>query len=71
MAKFSKQKMIDRLTAEGLADQITPEILAIMDNLDGQEATAMCWQRQIFDEPVLWVVGKDGTGEYVNENDCE
>ncbi len=71
MARFSKQRMIDRLTAEGLADKITPEIVAIMDNLDGQEAVANCWDRQVRGKHVLWVFGKDGSGEYVNENDCE
>lgn len=68
--KFYKERMIARLTKEGLADQITPEIIAIMDNLDGQEATASCWNRRVFGEPVYWVIGKDGTGEYVNEYDC-
>lgn len=68
---FSKKRMVYRLTSEGLADQITDEIMAIMDNLDGQEASASCWRRTVYEEPVLWVVGKDGKGEYVNEEDCE
>lgn len=68
--KFSKQKMIERLTAEGRADAITEGIITIMDNLDGQEATASCWKRQVYGEPVLYVYGKDGQGEYVNEADC-
>ena len=68
--KFSKQMMIDRLTREGRAEEITPDIEAIMDNLDGQTASASCWRRQVYDEPVLFVVGKDGVGKYVNENDC-
>ena len=68
--KFSKEKMIARLTAEGRADAITDGIIAIMDNLDGQEASASCWKRQVYDEPVLYVYGKDGHGEYVNEEDC-
>lgn len=68
--KFSKQRMIDRLIKEGLTDKITGEIIAIMDNLDGQEANASCWRRQVLDEPVYYVTGKDGHGEYVNENDC-
>lgn len=63
--------MVTRLVAAGLEDQITPEIEAIMDNLDGQDANPSCWRRQVYDEPVYWVVGKDGNGEYVNENDCE
>ena len=71
MSHFSKKKMIDRLNKEGLSNQITPEIISIMDNLDGRAASASCWRRQVYDEPVLWVVGKDGKGEYVNELDCE
>lgn len=67
---FKKELMIARLTKEGRSDQITDEILKIMDNLDGQPATASCWQRRVFDEPVLWVVGRDGIGMYVNEKDC-
>lgn len=68
--KFSKQKMIDRLTKEGNADKITDEIVVIMNNLDGQTANASCWRRQVYGEPVYWVVGKDGNGEYVSEYDC-
>ena len=69
--KFSKQRMINRLTKEGRADQINAEILAIMDNLDGQPADENCWQRRVQGEPVYYVLGKDGHGEYVNEADCE
>lgn len=67
---FSKAKMVERLTEEGRADMITEGILEIMDNLDGQEAISSCWRRQVHGEPVYWVVGKDGNGEYVNEDDC-
>ena len=68
---FSKEKMVARLIAEGRTDSLTPDIEAIMDNLDGQEATEHCWNRQVYGSPVLWVIGKDGVGEYVNEQDCE
>lgn len=68
--KFSKEKMIERITAEGREDMLTPDVISIMDNLDGQEALAQCWQRVVMDEPVFYVIGKDGNGEYVNENDC-
>ena len=67
---FSKQKMIDRITKEGRAELIDEQALKIMDNLDGCEASASCWERVVKDEPVLWVIGKDGNGEYVNEADC-
>lgn len=69
--KFCKDRMIARLTEEGRADAITDENLAIMDNLDGQEVNTTCWRRTVYDEPVYWVWGKDGHGQYVNENDCE
>ena len=68
--KFSKELMIKRVTEAGLADLMTDEIRRIMDNLDGQHATTSCWERQVMGAPVLWVVGKDGTGQYVNEEDC-
>lgn len=68
---FRKEKMVSRLIAEGRTDGLTPDIEAIMDNLDGQEATEHCWNRQVYGSPVLWVVGKNGVGDYVNEQDCE
>ena len=69
--EFSKQKMIERLEREGRAHLITNEVTAIMDNLDGQEASASNWERQVKGAPLLWVIGKVGKGEYVNERDCE
>lgn len=68
---FKKQKMINRLKKEGLGDKITDEIIAIMDDLDGQEANENCWNRKVHGEPVYYVYGKSGNGQYVNENDCE
>lgn len=68
--KFSKEKMIERITAEGREDMLTPDVISIMNNLDGQEAHTQCWKRVVMDEPVFYVIGKDGNGEYVNENDC-
>ena len=68
--KFYKEKMIERVTNEGRADLITPDVIEIMDNLDGCDANPSCWERQVHGEPVYWVVGKDGTGQYVNEKDC-
>lgn len=68
--KFSKQKMIDRVTAEGRADMIDDEVRAIMDDLDGQPASTACWERQANGQPVLWVIGKSGKGNYVRESDC-
>ena len=71
MLVFSKEKMLARLEREGRIGDVTEKELAIMDNLDGCEATRSCWQRQVYGDPVLYVIGKDGTGLYVNENDCE
>lgn len=68
---FKKAKMVQRLVEAGLADKITPDVEAIMDNLDGQEARSSCWRRVVYDEPVYWVEGKDGTGQYVADVDCE
>ena len=68
--RFSKQKMIDRITKEGRADMIDDEVIAIMDNLDGQEVHTNSWRRQVYGEPVLSCYGKDGKYYDVNENDC-
>lgn len=68
--KFYKELMIKRVTEMGKADMIDDTVMAIMDNLDGQEASASCWLRVVKGEPVYYVVGKDGKGDYVNENDC-
>lgn len=67
---FSKQKMIDRLTAEGRAQDIDDEALAIMDNLDGQPVGTNSWHRQVRNMPVYACRGKDGKVFDVNENDC-
>ena len=69
--KFYKEMMMDRLKKEGRLAEVDSESLAIMDNLDGQEATASCWNRVVYGEPVLFVRGKDGEGAYVNEADCK
>ncbi len=70
MLVFSKQKMIERLEKEGRSHMITDDDMAIMDNLDGCDVEANCWQRVVYDKPVFWCKGKDGTGHYVNEFDC-
>lgn len=71
MAIFKKALMIDRLRKEGRESMITEDDLRIMSNLDGQPTTASCWLRVVHGEPLLWVIGKDGNGQYVNEKDCE
>lgn len=67
---FKKERMVARLEREGRADLIDDEIRQIMDDLDGQEASTSCWNRRVYDEPVVLVVGKSGKSHYVNENDC-
>ena len=68
--KFSKDLMMKRLEKEGMLDQVDEEIIKIMDDLDGQQVSSNCWNRQVYDEPVYWCVGKSGEGQYVNELDC-
>jgi hypothetical protein len=67
---FSKKRMVARLKAEGHGDEIGDEANKVMDNLDGQPASTMNWQRMVHGEPLLWCTGKDGKGFYVNEADC-
>lgn len=69
--KFYKDLMIERVTKEGKADMITPDVIKIMDNLDGQEASESCWERVVKGAPILYVIGKDGRGDYVFEGDCK
>ena len=69
--RFSKQKMIERLTREGRSNMIDDSVLSIMDNLDGQEVTTSSWQRQVYGEPFMACRGKDGGYYNVNEEDCE
>lgn len=68
---FRKEKMVARIIAEGRTDMLTPEVDAIMTKLDGHEADSNCWRNVVHGEPVMFVRLADGTGEYVNEADCE
>lgn len=75
---FSKRRMLERLEKEGRAAELSPEVLAVMDALDGGEAIESCWRRRVYDEAVYYVhfagekapAGQEGKGEYVNEEDC-
>lgn len=62
--------MLDRIAEEGRMNLVDEDAKKMMDNLDGMEASPSCWRRVVHQEPVMWVVGKDGNGAYVNENDC-
>ncbi len=69
--KFSKKKMLDRIEKEGRMHLVGEAELAIMNDLDGQDVTASCWERVVKGLPVYYCIGKSGKGTYVNENDCE
>ena len=70
--KFSKEKMIERITREGRMEMIDEIVVEMMDNLDGQVASdrAGRWMPHMIGKPVMWVIGKDGLGEYVLGEDC-
>ncbi len=76
---YSARKTIDRVMHEPdpelsriRRDVIRqPEIIKILDDLDGQPATASNWRRQVHGDPVMYVVGRSGEGRYVSEDDCE
>lgn len=68
---FKKELMLKRIAAIGLSHLVGKEELAIMDNLDGQEVTPACWNRQVHGDPVYSCKGRDGKVYDVNEADCE
>ena len=68
--KFSKAKMIERLTNEGRASQIDTEVMHIMDKLDGKEAEKNHYKALIHDEEEYFV-RVDGVSYPVNKLDCE
>ena len=69
---FKKEKMIARIKAEGREEALEhPDVKRILEDLDGCEVEKNCWRRVVHGEPVYWVVGRNGTQEYVNEADCE
>lgn len=68
---FKKELMLKRVKAAGMMDLVDADALAIMDNLDGQEVSSACWNRQVNGAPVYSCTGKDGKVYDVNEEDCE
>lgn len=75
---FRKAKMLERLHGQGLTDEDIKKTCSyafeMMDAMDGKEASANCWRRVVFDEPVLYVEAELPNGEsgaYVAEEDCE
>lgn len=67
---FKKDLMMKRIEAQGMMHLVGEQEIAIMDNLDGQEVTSACWNRQIHDYPVYSCTGKDGKVYDVHEADC-
>lgn len=68
---FKKDLMLKRLANEGKTGLVNAQILAIMDNLDGQEVSTSSWSRQVYGDPVYSCQGKDGKFYDVNQADCE
>ena len=66
--KFYKVKMIKRLVKQGLVKKITPDIIDIMDKLDGKEVQEYCWQNVVMGENVGYIPEFE---MYVNLDDCE
>lgn len=67
---FKKDLMLKRIEAEGMGHLVGAQELAIMDNLDGQEVSSACWDRQVNGAPVYSCFGKDGKTYNVNEVNC-
>ena len=68
---FKMSKMIERVAKNGQSDMLTRDVIEEMKNLDGQEVSSACWNRQVYGEPVYSCVGKDGRTLIVSEYDCE
>ena len=66
--RFSKEKMIERLVKQGLAKEITPDVIEIMDKMDGKEVQEYNWRNVVFDENVGYISEFE---TYVNLDDCE
>ena len=67
---FKKDKMIARLTEEGLAHFIDDEIMEIMNNLDGKEAVKNDFKALVHDVEEYMVRFNDEWYP-VNKLDCE
>lgn len=49
---FSKKKMLDRVEKEGLSHLLSPDILALLDELNGKEVDNYCWRNYVMDENI-------------------
>ena len=69
MQVFKKQLMIDRIRKEGLLNQLTPDIIEIMDKLYGKKVRKNDWLDLIYD--VIEYVAYDDEGKKypINAND--
>lgn len=65
VAVFSMKKMMKRLKAEGREHLVEPQFKNLMYELDGHKASARCWRRVVYGQPVMYCCG-----HLVNELDC-
>lgn len=68
---FKKELMLKRLEEEGRTQYVDDDIMALMDNLDGQEVSTSSWGRVVRGWPVYACIGKNGECHDVYEGDCE
>ena len=65
---FRAEKMIARITEEGRADMLTPEIMEKIRSLDGKVGDSWNWAYVVNDEDLVWIESEQ---TYVNFADTE
>ena len=70
--RFSKEKMLARLTKEGRMHMVEPEDLALMDKLDGKIGNDYNWESFVNGNNLVWIPADDELeeGAYVCRADC-
>lgn len=68
---FSKNKMLKRIEAAGMLDQVDNECARIMDLLDGKEVNTHTWNNEVKDEEPRYIITVNGENYPVNSEDCE
>lgn len=70
--RFSKGKMLARLTKEGRMHMVGPEELALMDKLDGKVGNDYNWESVTNGANLVWIPADDELeeGTYVSRLDC-
>ena len=73
MLKFSKKKMLNRLTQQGDIALATNGVIDIMHDIDGQECVVTEWPNALRSRNGEFVscVGRSGHMYTVNKADCE